>query len=94
MIQSNDPVTIIDVRAPEAFKRGHIKGAININVIQKTFVIRVNKLNRQEKFVLYCQREERSKKASSIMLNKGFRKTYVLDGGILEWEMEDFPIVK
>jgi rhodanese-related sulfurtransferase len=43
---------VIDVRSPESYKTGHIKGSINIP--ETEIVRRKDELPRDKKIVLYC----------------------------------------
>lgn len=78
-------IQLIDVRTPDEFKSGHIKGAKNINIGDETkFDAEVAKLNKKKPVAVYCRSGRRSKIAAQKLLEKGF-VVYDLNHGILEW---------
>jgi phage shock protein E len=67
---------IVDVRSPEEFRMGNIKGSINIplqNVVQKT-----PQLVKGKKVIAVCQSGARSSMATSLLKNIGYE---VYNGG-------------
>jgi len=85
---------ILDVRSSKEFKRGHIKGAQSINVMDFKFMKLIKKFDKETKYIIYGQREDRSKRALDIMKKRGFVKIYLITGGMLEWRMQDLPLDK
>lgn len=79
---------VIDVRTPEEFEAGHIKGALNINVKAAEFVDEIQKLSKTDTLLVYCRSGRRSAYAAQVMVSFGFRKIYDLEGGFLNWESE------
>ncbi len=70
---------VIDVRTPAEFAAGHVDGAENIDVGSATFVNQVEKLDKDEEYVVYCQSGNRSAQAADKMADLGF--TEIVDGG-------------
>jgi len=85
---------LMDVRSSKEFKRGHIKNAQNINVMDFKFMKLIKKLKKEQKFIIYGQGEDRSKRALDVMKKRGFLEIYIMTGGMLEWRMQDLPIEK
>ena len=56
-------VVLIDVRTPEEFVNGHVKGAQNLNFMDENFQQEVAKLNKNKRYYLYCASGNRSGKA-------------------------------
>ena len=79
---------LIDVRTPEEFKEGHIKGALNIDVKSESFVNEIQKLIPSDTLLIYCRSGRRSQYAAQVMVSFGFQKIYDLEGGFLRWESE------
>lgn len=80
---------VFDVRTPEEYKSGFIDNAVNYNVMDSVaFVSTIASLDRNKKYLLYCQSGRRSGKALVMMKNMGFRKVYHLKGGVTEWKGE------
>ena len=71
--------TIIDVRTPAETAQGVIAGAIAINVEAPDFQARIDQLDRDGSYLLYCRSGNRSAQAASIMHDLGF--TDVIDAG-------------
>lgn len=86
--------TIIDIRTPEEFASGHIEGAINMNLFDKTFMDQISKLDKSKPIFMYCRSGSRSKSASRKVANLGFEKVYDLQGGIIYWARNNYKIIK
>ena len=65
---------IIDVREPFEFSSSHVKGAINIpiNEIMKPSGA-VNNLQKDGRYILYCQSGSRAMHAKSALERLGFK---------------------
>jgi len=79
---------VIDVRTPEEFKEGHIKGALNIDVKSEAFVNEIQQPTPSDTLLIYCRSGRRSQYAAQVMVSFGFQKIYDLEGGFLRWESE------
>lgn len=91
----NDEVspTIIDVRAPEAYARGHLPGAVNIPLDQISSSMDVIPSDRP--VVTYCNMHNPgnsgSENAAEILTDAGLHAR-ALKGGYPEWVEADYPI--
>ena len=85
-------VTIIDVRTPQEYSEGYIKGAINIDWYANDFQNNIEKLNHQQPVVLYCRSGNRSGLAAEKLQSMGFTKIYSLTGGMNSWQASGFPV--
>jgi phage shock protein E len=56
-------VVLIDVRTPEEYVNGHVKGAKNLNFMDDSFQAQVGKLDKNKRYYLYCASGNRSGKA-------------------------------
>ena len=65
---------IIDVRTPQEFKNGHIKGSKNIPL--QSLQARMDELNASETLILCCASGSRSGAARRILKNYGFEEVY------------------
>jgi len=82
----NESCTVLDVRTLVEFSRGHIKKAINCNVLdKKKFLKSIDVLNKEKPVYLYCQSGNRSWVASKILVDLGFKLIYDLKGGYSRW---------
>jgi rhodanese-related sulfurtransferase len=73
---------LIDVRTPEEFEEGYVKGAINIDVSNPNFESQIASLDKEAAYSIYCRSGNRSAVAVDIMRNAGF--TNVVDLGAVE----------
>lgn len=73
---------VIDVRTPEEFDEGYVKGAVNIDVSNPNFESQIASLDKDAAYSIYCRSGNRSAVAVDIMRNAGF--TNVVDLGAVE----------
>jgi len=71
--------TVIDVRTPAEYAAGHVQGAENVDVTAGTFEQEVGRLDKDGRYLVYCQSGNRSADAAQKMADLGF--TQVVDGG-------------
>ncbi len=90
----NPDFLIIDVRTPAEYKDGHLKGAVNINLISETFKEDIVKLDSSKIYLIYCRSGYRSSLAVSIMQKLEFACIYHMANGIIEWNAEGLPVEK
>jgi rhodanese-related sulfurtransferase len=87
---ANKSFNFVDVRSAGEFQKKHISGAVNVPHSR----ILDAKLPKKETLVLYCTGEgcSVSKAAGSVLVQNEYKKIFVLDGGLAEWEARGFPI--
>lgn len=79
---SSGDVVLIDLRRPDEFSKGHIKGAVNANWQDLAeFSKKTELLEKSRPVYIYCQAGVRSEKASEWMRKNGFKRVSGLDGG-------------
>lgn len=66
---------ILDVRTPDEYNRGHIKGSINIPV-QSLQAQNVAALKKDTPIITCCASGMRSASAKSILTSMGFKQVY------------------
>lgn len=93
-VLKNSDVTILDVRTPEEYRRGHLKGAVNINFHAADFKDNLAKLDHDKPYLVHCKSGGRSSKTMKILKQMEFTKLYHLDGGYDAWVKADQPIVE
>jgi glyoxylase-like metal-dependent hydrolase (beta-lactamase superfamily II)/rhodanese-related sulfurtransferase len=86
------PVQILDVREPDEFTGplGHIDGAVLIPLGQ--LAARVDELARDRPIVAVCRAGSRSAQATAILQQAGFSEIANLNGGMLRWRAEGYPV--
>lgn len=83
---------LIDVRTPEEVSEGHLHGALNLNFLAESFAEEIETLNKNKTYLLYCRSGARTRKAANQMQKAGFKKVYMLEGGIIAWNEAGKPI--
>ena len=92
-LNKDENAVILDVRTEEEWSEGIIPGAI-LNDIYKGqgFVYRLEELDKEKNYYVYCKAGGRSAQACSIMNQMGFKNTFNLVGGFMNWNGEvTFP---
>lgn len=85
---------LVDVRTPDEMAEGHIAKASNLDFLNENFPEKIESLNKNKTYLLYCRSGKRTAKAGAMMKAAGFKKVYMLDGGITSWVEEGKPVEK
>jgi rhodanese-related sulfurtransferase len=85
LIVANENVQLIDVRTPQEYADGFIKGAKNINVNDTNFESEIQKLDKTKPVYIYCRSGARSQTAAKKMVELGFNQVVDLQGGYMNW---------
>ena len=92
LIETSKTITLLDVRAPEEFKEGHLPDAINVDSQSPRFAEEAaSKIPAGNQVALYCRSGRRSVDASRALAAAGYVVTD-LEGGILAWEKAGLPV--
>jgi cysteine synthase B len=92
-IQANDPL-IIDTRSNLAYRAGHIPNSINItDTFLEEMVDDRRPFPKQKKILIACVRGTASRRVVGYLRRQGY-DAYNLEGGILEWKQNQFPLTK
>ena len=83
---------LLDVRTPEEYTAGHLKGAVNINFYEQTFEEKIDSLDKRKKYLVYCRSGGRSRQTMFLMRDLGFEEVCNLSGGILSWSEHGFEL--
>ncbi|MBI5403833.1 MAG: alpha/beta fold hydrolase [Ignavibacteriae bacterium] len=86
--RGNSGFVLLDVRTQEEYAVSYIEGAENIDIKSPDFTERLDKLDRNKTYLVYCKKGGRSSKAMEVMNSKGFDKVYNMLGGITKWTDE------
>ena len=92
--KANKDILLIDVRTPEEYASGHLENSVNIDYKADNFKELIAELDTNQDVYVYCKVGGRSNNSAKMMEKMGFKKIYDLEGGILQWEKEDFKIIK
>ncbi|MFZ6000697.1 MAG: rhodanese-like domain-containing protein [Bacteroidota bacterium] len=83
---------IIDVRTPEEFTSGNLPNSLNIDFKNPEFEQNISLLDKEKTYLVYCASGVRSGKAANLMIEKGFKSVYALDGGLNAWQKAGMPM--
>lgn len=100
-VSSNDAVRlinggarVIDVRNPDAFRKGHLIGAKNIPLEELPAKVEGLARDKEQSLLLYCDTGFSSAKAAGQLRRQGFADVHSLKGGIGAWQRDNLPTVK
>lgn len=86
---------LIDLRTDDEIKtKGKIKGAKQINFLDKTAEEQINKLDKQKGYLIYCAGGGRSADCADLMEQQGFKTIINLEKGFSDWQKNGFEIEK
>ncbi|HZK69130.1 MAG TPA: rhodanese-like domain-containing protein [Paludibacter sp.] len=94
MLQKDKKWIVLDVRTAEEFNSGHIKGAVNIDIRQPDAFSKIDKLNKNAKYIVHCRTNHRSGMAVEHMMQSGFKTIYQMMDGWSGWLTNNLPIQK
>lgn len=78
-INTSTNLILLDVRTAEEYSSGYIPNSINIDVLSSDFKSKIDLLDKNKEYLIYCRSGNRSTIASSIMATNGFIKIYNLN---------------
>ena len=80
-------IQLLDVRTPQEYQQGFIKGATLINFFDSDFVAKVSTtFDKNKSLYIYCAVGGRSNKAAKKLISVGFGSIYDLKGGFNKWK--------
>ncbi|GEM_PF-5932930 len=83
---------VVDVRPGDAYKEGHIPGAVNMPF--GSFVERIKNISKWKDVVLYCDSTScpLSHEAAKLMIQQSYDRAYVLEDGMEGWQEKGLPL--
>lgn len=93
-MENGDPKGyLLDVRQPDEYAAGHLKGAHLLNWLdQDSFMKEADSIDKGKTIYVYCRSGRRSNEAAGYLAGQGY-KVIDMDGGILAWEKDGLPVV-
>lgn len=90
---SEKPGTIIDVRTKDEYEQAHLKNAdFQLDFLkEEEFQKKIEELDKNETYYLYCRSGNRSGKAARLMKSRGFENVYNV-GGFQDLAGEGFEV--
>ncbi|RPD51254.1 rhodanese-like domain-containing protein [Paracnuella aquatica] len=92
-LDAGEKINLIDVREPNEYAEANLGGQlVPLGKIQTMQIEELEDL-KDEPVIVHCRSGKRSMMACMVMDQLGFKDTYNLEGGILEW-MEKYGAAK
>ncbi|WP_339924395.1 Ca2+-dependent phosphoinositide-specific phospholipase C [uncultured Cyclobacterium sp.] len=85
---------VLDVRTKQEVDQGMISGAVNIDFLEEGFAEKISGLDRSQTILVYCKVGGRSGKAAELLVSKGFKHVYNLEGGYDLWKENGLPVTE
>ncbi len=86
-------ITILDIRPKEEFEREHVSGALNLDYDGHEFQKKVEKLDKEKNYLIYCKSGVRGGYFMDKMRDSGFNGAYNILGGFVAWKVSKLPLV-
>jgi len=87
-------VRVLDIRTPAEYMNGHIQGAKNVDYYSREFKEKLNELDKNATYLVYCRSGNRSAKAMSLFRELGFSGILHLKNGVKSWVVQGLPLVQ
>ncbi len=91
---NNPDFMLLDVRTEDEYRSGHLVDAVNIDFYSENFREKLDALDREDTYVIYCKSGGRSGQTLKMMEELGFRRVYNIIGGIQNWQRNNLPVVR
>lgn len=89
---NQENAVLLDIRTPEEFDIVNLsKVGEHIHIPMDTIESRLNELDKNKKYVIYCHHGVRSMHVQYFLLQNDFNQVYNLVGGIDAWSTEVDP---
>ncbi|NMP29447.1 rhodanese-like domain-containing protein [Rahnella sp. SAP-1] len=94
LINKEDAV-VVDVRAREEFRKGHISTSVNLLTadIKSNNLAEVAK-HKAQPVIVVCANGQTSRAAAEGLVTAGFERVYTLKEGIAGWSGENLPLAR
>ena len=90
----NQNFIILDIRTKEEYESGNIKNSTMIDFYSDTFENKLDKLDKNKIYLIYCRTGRRTGLTMDLMEELGFLEVYNMIGGINQWITDGNHIVK
>jgi len=95
LIASKEGALLLDVRTPEEWNEGHLKGAAHADYWgdEAAFEAAMNAIPHDRPVLVYCAGGGRSGLTAKELIEAGHQEVYNLEDGISGWEGQGLPVV-
>lgn len=91
-LQAGTPISLIDVRTPVEHEEMHITGSTLMPLDRLDPAAVKSTITGTRQTVLICRSGKRAEQAYQKLKAAGCENLVILDGGVLAWESENFPL--
>jgi rhodanese-related sulfurtransferase len=88
-LMREENVVLLDVRTPGEIAKGKIEGAIEIDYRDPDIATKLQSLDREPTYLVYCAAGGRSSRTCQLMAEVGFQRLYNLEGGYTAWSKQN-----
>ena len=82
----SDGAVVLDVRSAEEYAKGHVPGALNIDINAPGFASKVSDFDKSKPILVNCHAGSRGAIAAAELGKLGFKTVCNLEGGLGAWE--------
>ena len=79
---------LLDVRTVEEYHASHLPNAESMDYFGDDFLERLDQMDIDEEYFVYCRSGRRSVRVCTLMVNSGFKNVFNLDGGLNAYESQ------
>jgi rhodanese-related sulfurtransferase len=90
----NQGALVLDIRKPEEFEAGHVKGAKQLASDKILTAGETFKRFKDKPVIVYCDSGSLAAAAVRQLNAQGFTKAFTLRGGFAGWRAENLPVAK
>lgn len=91
-LDNKSDISIIDVRTPEEYSKGKIKGSINLPLDTVKDNIESIIPDENKTIYVYCLSGSRSAIAVDLMQKIGYKNVFDVKSGMLAWRAKQYPV--
>ncbi|MGB9980257.1 rhodanese-like domain-containing protein [Methanobacterium sp.] len=90
--RGNPDFVVLDIRTPEEYDEGHIENAYFLNIKSEGFENELDKMDKNKKYFVYDNVEDRSRKTVELMEKQGYKEAHIIMGGMNKWKERRLPV--
>lgn len=90
--KDNAHFVVLDIRTTPEFAMGRIPDAILINYYASGFMQKIDELDKDKTYLVYCHSGGRSARAMDLMRSLGFKRVYHMPAGFAGWRRAGLPV--
>ncbi len=94
LLVNRSDATVLDIRAIDEYKKGHITGAKNIPLDQLPNQLTTLENQKDKPIIVVCYAGMSAQGAARQLITAGFNQVSVLTGGMQKWVDDKLPVVR